>query len=100
MKYSILMVAFFVIIGVNGCGYKEGVVTTEQKSYLYFTGNIKDVKVIVDNGEGFAVESGKDHQYKIASGKHTVTVYRNDIIILKREIFVSDGITKEIEVQP
>jgi len=100
MKYGVIFAAFLAIIGITGCGYKEGVVTPEQKSYLYFTGDVKDVRVSIDNGAGFTVEEGKNHQYQIGSGKHTVVVYRGDAVIAKREIFVSDGVGKEIEVQP
>lgn len=99
MKYSVMLIVFIAILWITGCGYKEGVVTAEQKSYLYFTGNVKDVKVSIDNGEGFEVEEGINHQYKIASGKHIVVIYRGDKILVKREIFVSDGVGKEIEVQ-
>lgn len=99
MKYSIIVFVFLTILGINGCGYKEGVITAGQKSYLYFTGNVKEVKVFVDNGEGFEVEEGLLHQYVIATGKHTILIKRRDQIVVKREIFISDGVAKEIEVQ-
>lgn len=98
MKYGLILIAFLVIVGLSGCGYKEGVVTAEQKSYLYFTGNVNNIKVSVDNGEGFNVESGINHQYKINSGKHTIVIYRGNDVIVKREIYVSDSVGKEIEV--
>lgn len=99
MKYSVIVFVFLAIFGISGCGYKEGVVTTEQKSYLYFTGNVKEVKVFVDNGEGFEVEEGLTHRYVIATGKHTLLIKRRDQIVVKRDIFISDGVAKEIEVQ-
>jgi hypothetical protein len=100
MKYNTIILAFLMVIGIDGCGYKEGVVTSEQKSYLYFTGNVKDVSVVVDGGEKFNVEAGQNHRYKIAVGKHTIIIHRGTEMIVKREIFISDGIAKEIEVQP
>jgi len=100
MRYSIIFITILAIVGISGCGYKEGVVTAEQKSYLYFTGNVNDVKVSVDNGPMFSVVSGQNQQYQITPGKHGVTIYRGNEMIIKREIFVSDGIAKEIEVQP
>jgi len=100
MKYSLVFTAFIGIIGITGCGYKEGVVTPDQKAYLYFSGNVTDVKVAVDNSEGFQVEEGRNHQYKINTGKHTVKIYRGNEMIVNRDIFVSDGVGKEIEVQP
>ena len=100
MKYSLVFATFIAMIGITGCGYKEGVVTPEQKSYLYFTGNVTDVKVSVDNGEGFLVEEGRNHQYQLNAGKHTVKIYRGNEMIINRDVFVSDGVSKEIEVQP
>jgi len=100
MKYGFILITLSTLLGFMGCGYKEGVVTSEQKSYLYFTGNTKNITVYVDNGEGFSVESGNLHLYKINVGKHLITINRGNDIIVKREIFISDGITKEIEVQP
>lgn len=100
MKYIIVLIAFLATLGMTGCGYKEGVITTEQKSYLYFTGSVKNIKVSIDNGERFEVEEGVNHQYKISSGKHTVTIYRGNEMIVKREVFVGNSVAKEIEVRP
>ncbi len=100
MRYKSLISSWLFALAFTGCGYQEGVITPEKKAYLYFTGNVQDVKVVVDSNEGFTIETGPKHKYKINSGKHTVTVYRGDKIIVNREIFVSDGVEKEIEVQP
>jgi hypothetical protein len=100
MKCKSLISSFLFALILAGCGYQEGVSTPEKKAYLYFTGDVKDVKVVVDNNEGFSVEEGSKNKYKINSGKHKITVYRADKIVVNREIFVSDGIEKEIEVQP
>jgi len=86
------------LVFVLGCGYKEGVSTGAQKSYLYFTGNTANVMVSVDNAAQFSVKNGRDNQYKIQPGKHLITLYRDNQIIIKREDFISDGIAKEIEV--
>jgi hypothetical protein len=83
---------------ISGCGYKEGIAVSEQASYLYFTGNAKGVLVSVDGGEKFSVSSGRDHQYKIAPGTHTVQVYRGPSMIVERQIYLSDGVAKEIGV--
>lgn len=100
MRYFTIISAFFVLIGLNGCGYKEGVVTGAQKSYLYFTGNVTNVSVSVDNSPMFAVKEGANERYQVQPGKHSITLYRGNEMISKREIFLSDGIAKEIEVQP
>ncbi|QOP46493.1 hypothetical protein [Sulfurimonas paralvinellae] len=99
MKYIIAIIAFISLLGLSGCGYKEGVRTAAAKSHLYFTGDTSNVLVSIDNSEKFPVKSGIDHLYNVAPGKHLVQVYRDDKLIVKIEIFVSDGVSKEIEVR-
>ena len=99
MKYILSVISLILILAISGCGYKEGVATASQKSYIYFSGNTDDVKISIDNGEEFSIESGKLNQYSIKPGKHIVKVFRENTIVTKREIFVGDGISKEIEVQ-
>ena len=85
---------------VTGCGYKSGVSTGERQSFLYFTGNVEGAAVSVDDGQRFTVKPGRDNQYKIAPGKHNVKVYSGDAVIVDRDIYVGDGVAKEIGVQP
>ncbi len=99
MKYSLAIITLITIFGFNGCSYKDGVTTTEQRSYLYFTGNVDDAQVSIDNSAKFTVEAGKNHQYQIGTGKHLVTIYKGNRVIVNREIFVSDGVAKEIEIK-
>jgi hypothetical protein len=99
MKKLILLLASLALLGFSACGYKEGVSTAASKSYFYFTGDTKNAQVSIDNGEKFSVEAGRDNQYSVKPGKHLVEVYKNDELVVKREVFLSDGITKEIEVR-
>ena len=99
MKKLILIVGLIASIFLSGCGYKEGVATATQKSYLYFTGKTNDMVVSIDNGEKFNIQTGTNNQYAIQPGKHLVEVYKDNRLIIKREIFISDGISKEIEVK-
>lgn len=96
MRYFLLVLSF---IAISGCGYKEGVTTAAQKSYLYFTGNTENVKVSVDGGKQFSVESGRDNQYKIEPGKHVVKVYRDNEVVVEKLIFVGESVAKEIELE-
>lgn len=96
MKKSITFIGILIL---TGCGYKEGVVSANQESYLYFTGNTKDAQVSIDQGAKFNIINGKNNQYSLKPGKHTVEVYKNGSIIVKRKIFISDGNSKEIEVK-
>lgn len=99
MKYLLSIVALLLLMSLSGCGYKEGVATGDKKSYLYFSGNVSDVKVSVDGAPQFDVKSGRDNQYEVKPGKHVVTVYRNNEIIVNREIYLGDGIAKEMDVK-
>jgi hypothetical protein len=99
MRYILLVLTILAVVSFSGCGYKEGVATGAQKSYLYFTGNVDGAAVSIDDSEEFEVKAGRDNQYGIKPGKHIITIYKDDMLILKREIFVGDGIAKEIEVK-
>lgn len=99
MKYLLSIISIVLLLGISGCGYKEGVATAAQKSYIYFSGNTSNIEVSIDGGEKFDVKSGQINQYSVKPGKHLVEVYRDGAIIVKREVFVSDGVAKEIEVQ-
>ncbi len=102
MKYLLLTLISFGFLSFSACGYKEGVSTAAAKSYFYFTGfssSDKSVKVSIDGGEKFSVEPSRDNQYAIKPGKHLVEVYRDGELKVQREVYVSDGIAKEIEVR-
>lgn len=99
MKKIFLFISVVALLLLSGCGYKDGVSTEAQKSYLYFTGNTNDVLVSIDDGTKFSVKNGKNNHYAITPGKRLIQVFRKDALILKQEIFVSDGIAKEIEVK-
>ncbi len=99
MKYILSIISLALLLGFSGCGYKEGVATAAQKSYIYFSGNTNNIKVSIDGGEKFNVKPGETDQYGVKPGKHIVEVYRNGAVVVKREVFISDGIAKEIEIQ-
>lgn len=95
---AILITLFACTFLISGCGYKEGVVTADQTSYLYFTGDSKDMFVSIDGKEKFKVKSGREHQYKVSPGTHNLQVYKRNSLIVDRQIFLSDGVAKEIQV--
>lgn len=99
MKKIILALGLFIFLAFSGCGYKEGSITGAQKSYLFFTGDTKNILVSIDGGERFSVESTQNNQYSLKPGKHLVEVFRDEKIVLKREIYLGDDIAKEIEVR-
>ena len=98
MKNVIVIVSTLVML-LGGCGYKSGVITQEEKAYLYFSGNVDDVKVSIDDGASFRVKKGQENRYKLKPGMHRIKVYRGERLIVDREIYLGDGIAKEIEVR-
>lgn len=96
---KVLVAALTVItLLISGCGSKVGVKNSAQKSYLYFTGATSGVEVSVDGGQSFSVKEGENNQYSVEPGKHLIEIRRDGVIVLKREVYLGDGIAKEIEV--
>lgn len=99
MRQLLLITTLLFAIFSSGCGYKEGAVTTAQKSYFYFSGNTEGVSVSIDGGEKFGVEAGKNNIYHTKPGNHLIEIYRDNQIIIKRNVFLGDSAAKEIEIQ-
>ena len=77
MKYILSIISIVLLLGISGCGYKEGVATAAQKSYLFFSGNTSNVEVSIDGGENFSIKAGSTNQYDVKPGKHLIEVYRD-----------------------
>jgi hypothetical protein len=99
MKTILSIASLFLLLMTSGCGYKEGVKTEAPKSYLYFNGDVSDIRVSIDDAVEFNVLAGEKHQYAITPGKHIIKIYRGDSLIVTRDLFISDGVAKEIEVK-
>jgi len=99
MNNRFIVAALLLVALLAGCGYKEGVRTEAQKSFLYFSGDVDGALVSVDGGAQFSVKPGKDNLYSIPPGKHKVFVTREGRVIVERDIYVGDGVAKEIEVR-
>ncbi len=94
----------------SGCGLKEGVVTKDSKSFLWFTGNTQNAIVYIDDLapvdlSGQAVvssDAGADNKgevhYRISPGKHTVVVKKSGVEVVHRTVLLGDDITKEIRI--
>jgi len=95
--------AFFLglLLILSACGgYREGVIQSDSKSYLHFTGNIQDTVVSIDHIEPFSLGSESDNvHYQISPGKHSIIIKRGAKLIVNREIFLGKGLTKEINIK-
>jgi len=99
MKKIVATLSLVLFVLLSGCGYKEGVTTAEQASYLYFTGNAKGAEVTLDGTSNFVIEEGgPEEHYKVTPGKHNIVVKKNGQIFVNRTLLLGDGIAREINV--
>lgn len=99
-RLSAGIIGFLLLYGVTACGYREGIENSEKKAYLYFTGYTKQVEVLVDDvpfglGENVTIND----RYQIQPGQHLVEVKHDGRTIVRRQIYVTDGAAKEIQIQ-
>lgn len=101
----------FVILILIGCGYREGVIQTAPKSYLWFTGNTNNAVVYIDDNKPFNlslyerdINTGESKartdliHYQLAPGKHNIIVKREDKVVVNRMLILGEGMTTEIEI--
>ena len=55
MKKILIALSLLLILFGSGCGYKEGVLSGERESSIYFSGNTRGLTVSIDGGEEFRV---------------------------------------------
>jgi len=99
MNNRFFVAALLMVALLAGCGYKQGVQTEARQSFLYFSGDVEGVLVSVDGAAQFAVKPGRDNLYSIPPGNHKVTVTREGVVVVARDIYVGGGVAKEIEVR-
>lgn len=99
---------FSIILLLFNCttGYRESTIQKPDKSFIQFTGNTKDAKVIIDNGESLVLEESVDEAdfdertlYHVSPGKHTIKVYKKGKLVINRILYFGNNETKLIEVQ-
>ncbi|MDD8018709.1 MAG: hypothetical protein PHP42_10085 [Bacteroidota bacterium] len=95
---QILMVLFFSFSIISCGGYNEGVIQKSERGQLKFVGNVLQASVSIDDGESFVLDKA-DVVYQIKPGTHVVKVYKNNQLVVNRNVFVDNGVTMEIEIQ-
>ena len=105
--WSVVLLALF-----SGCGLKEGVVQTDTKSFLWFTGDTQNAEVFIDDldtivldavGVGDVDQRGKNKKedkvyYEISPGKHTIIVKKSGEVVVHRNVLIGNGLIKEIRI--
>lgn len=107
MKKIIYLLIVSLTITIGCTGVKTLSTGKENEAFLNFVGNpanyANSVTVVVDDKTPFKATVNKEHSdrpkgnvYSISSGTHTISVFYNDNIIYKQQIFISSQETKNI----
>ena len=80
----------------SACGYIEGTVQKAETSTIVFLGDLTQVKVQIDDSEPFIPFEGK--HYQLSPGKHTVTAFKNENVVVKRIVLLENQVTTEIRI--
>lgn len=99
MKTFKLSLAILLATTLSACGYNEGIRSTEQSSFVYFTGNAKGASATVGDGEPFIIDKlGERNLYKVTTGKQRVIVRKASVVVVDRVVLLGDGQSKEFNV--
>lgn len=95
-----LFLALMLSVMISACGSSnEGVMVSEKKSFVYFTGNALGASATVGDSLPFVIEKlGQQNIYKVATGKQRVTVQKSGVVLVDRIVLLGDGQTKEFHV--
>ena len=83
----------------------EGVKTGQDTSIMQITSeNFAGIQVQIDNGPTFLLsdmtsKSSGTVEWSVTPGKHIVTVWKNGVMQVRRQIFLGNGLTKEFVIQ-
>ncbi len=99
MKLFKLSLVLIILMLLGACGTSQGVRSSEQASYIYFSGDAIGAKVTVGDGEAFVVDKiGEHNLYKVATGKLKIIIKKNGTVLVQRLVLLADGQSKEFNV--
>lgn len=107
MKKALYVLVICLIFFTSCGGIKTTTSGLENETYLEFVGTPSKysggVSVNIDDKTNFTAEVNKDRArqtkskaYAISTGTHVITVTYNNVIVCKKQIFVSAQETKKI----
>jgi len=101
MKKLILGIVIVLLMFLAGCAAnQQGVVQHEEAAYLKLTGNLENAYLAIDDNAPILIEEpDTNFVYQLTPGTHIITVTRNGKLVLKRELYFDDQITREVEVK-
>lgn len=81
---------------ILACGYIEGTVQKAEESTVVFLGDLTQIRVQIDDREPFTPSEGK--HYQLSPGKHMITAFKNESMVLKRIILLENHVSTEIRI--
>jgi hypothetical protein len=103
-RYARYLIALVLACVITGCGYREGVIQKDPIAYLWFTGNIEQALISLDDKEPFSLSRAEGTQegsltyYQVPPGKHRIVVKKGSEVVVDRIFIVADGTIKEIQI--
>jgi hypothetical protein len=97
-KIQKTLLVILVCLHLAGCGYREGTLVKDPVSYLWFTGNISQANVIIDDKKPFELEKEGLVYYQIPPGKHRIIVKKGGGVVVDRILIIGNEITQEIKI--
>jgi len=102
MKKLIIGIMLLLLIFLAGCAAttQQGVIQHEEAAYLKLTGNLENAYLAIDDNPPVLIEEPlEDFVYQLTPGTHIITVTRDGKLLMKRELYFDDQITREVEVK-
>ncbi|MFC1887178.1 hypothetical protein ACFLYK_00040 [Candidatus Cloacimonadota bacterium] len=101
MRFGIIIPLICLFTVLCGCAAQQGIIQKEDISYLQLVGDLNNITFQIDDGVLTAVDSEIEDVvlYEVKPGIHVITVFRNNEMIVKRELFFDNQIIKEVSVK-
>ena len=78
-------------------GYNESITQKADKSFVKFVGKTEQVSVSIDGGKAFPLNP-EIEVYQVTPGKHRVTIYRGDKLVVDRNLIIDNQTTMEVQI--
>ena len=91
-----LLILLLAVLFIFACGHQEGTIQKAEKSLIFFSGNLGNVTIHIDEIEPFT-PSYATH-YQMLPGKHTLKAYRDGNLLLNKVIILENQVTMEIRI--
>ncbi len=94
-----IMYLFMVSFFFSACGgYNTSTIQKDEVGQLKLVGNISQISLSVDDGDLIVVEK-PDLIYRVKPGNHNIKIFRNNKVIINRNLFFDTSAIMEVAVQ-